>query len=120
METVKQILEHHSYESVKEMDTGTAITVEVSNGMDLVIEKIGGNRVSVGHYYTQHGDLMSDPEIVFQINGDEWIPVRYTHHPSIHEYDENGLLEAKKFATKWSKNLEREGYIEASAKDNPG
>ena len=31
--------------------------------MDLVIEKIWDNRISLSHYYEQIGDLMSDPDM---------------------------------------------------------
>jgi len=58
---------------------------------DLIIEKIAEDRISVGQYYTQHGDLMSDPEIVFKITDDGLVPVRYTHHPYMHQHDRSGL-----------------------------
>jgi len=31
--------------------------------MDLVLEKISDNRISLSHYYEQNGDLMSDPDM---------------------------------------------------------
>lgn len=47
--------------------------------MPLVIEKIGGNMISVAHYYEQNGDLMRDPEIEFLIdtNKEELRPRSY-------------------------------------------
>jgi hypothetical protein len=42
--------------------------------MPLVIEKIAPGRISVAHYYTQMGDLMADPDIVFKVENSEWVP----------------------------------------------
>lgn len=115
MDAVKEILRLHGYSSAEEMESGTSITVEVSGFMDLDIEKIGSNRVSVAHYYKQMGDLMSDPEIVFKITGyGEWQPVRYTQHPFREEHNENGLTRVEKSVRQWSRNLETQGYVKAA------
>ncbi len=113
MGSIKQILRIHGYQTVEEMEVGDHITVEASGFMDLVIEKIGDHRISVGHYYEQHGDLLSDPEIVFKIQGSEWIPVRYTQHPHIHRHNEHGLPQAMEFAKSWDLNLKRQGFAES-------
>lgn len=44
----------------------------------LVIER-HGNEVVVGHYFVQNGDVMADPEIVFDY--ETWSPVEITQHP---------------------------------------
>lgn len=36
--------------------------------MTLSLDKIGSNSVAMAHYYEQNGDLMVDPEIVFDID----------------------------------------------------
>jgi len=81
MNTVIDIVQAHGYQSVHDMDVDDHIRVERDHQMPLPIEKLGDNRLSVAHYYTQRGDVMSDPEIVFLLDGDGWIPVRYTQHP---------------------------------------
>lgn len=118
IEAITRILAAHGYDEVADVPIETHIKIELEGEamMPLVIEKIGENRLSVAHYYTQNGDLMSDPEIVFHINGNEWVPVRYTQHPHIHEYNENGLYNVAKFAKQWSENLDKQGYVEAGRK----
>jgi hypothetical protein len=118
IEAIQQILAAHGYEDVATVPIETHIKIELDGDgmMPLVIEKIGENRISVAHYYVQYGDLMSDPEIVFHIEGNEWIPVRYTEHPHIHDHNENGLYDVAKFAKQWSENLEKQGYVEAGRK----
>lgn len=112
MDAAQQILELAGYESLAEMNVGERATVSVSGLMDLTIEKIGFDRVSVAHYWPQHGDLMSDPEIVFRIEADTWIPVRYTQHPSTHLYDETGLQQIEETVRDWSNRLKQQGFIE--------
>ena len=99
---------------MEEMKVGDYHDLEVPGMMQLTIEKIGENRVSVAHHRTQHGDLMSNPEIVFKIQDNRWIPIRYTQHPGIHRHDENGLHSAKENAKQWSRNLQQQGFIEAA------
>jgi hypothetical protein len=118
MDAISDILGDLGVPSVAEMNVNENYTITVDGFEDLTIEKIGDGRLSVGHYYTQRGDLMSDPEIVFQINCEEWVPIRYTQHPGIHQHDENGLPRVKNYVRKWDKNLESQGYVNA-AKNQP-
>ena len=114
METVTAIVQAHGYDSVHDMAVGDHIKVEHDHQMPLAIEKIGDDRLSVAHYYTQRGDLMSDPEVVFRLTGDTWTPVRYTQHPHIHQHDETGLTGVNAFVTTWDRNLRNQGYITAA------
>lgn len=113
MQAVRDILQAHGYDSVDDMAIGDHIEVDRAEDamMPLVIEKIGAHRLSVAHYYTHMGDLMSDPEIVFHIDNGVWTPVRYTQHPHVHQHDEDGLPSVEAFAADWSRNLERQGYV---------
>lgn len=115
MDAIKKILAAEGYQTVQEMDIEDSVTIEVPEMIDLVIEKTGENRVSVAHYYTQNGDLMSDPEIVFRIDGDRWVPVRYTQHPFIEQHNEDGL-DLDGFEARWSRNLVAQGFVEAARK----
>lgn len=59
------------------------IKIEVKGFMPLSIEHIGtGPRgmplVSVMHYYEQHGDIMRDPDMEFEVGQDgTWYPISY-------------------------------------------
>jgi hypothetical protein len=110
MDAVKEIIQGHGYDSGHDMDVGDHIKVEVDGYMPLTIEKIEDSKLSVAHYYTQRGDLMSDPEIVFRIDGDEWTPVRYTQHPRHHQYNENGLPSVDAFVNTWDRKLKQQGF----------
>jgi hypothetical protein len=113
MDAVKDILEQLGVDSVGEMGVNESYTVEVDGYEGLNIEKIGDGRLSVGHYYTQRGDLMSDPEVVFVVDNGEWRAVRYTQHPLAHEHDEAGL-NLGEFLSTWNKNLRTQGFIDAA------
>jgi hypothetical protein len=117
MEAIKQIIECLGYESVDEMEVEDHHTISVEGYMDLVIEKIREDRLSVAHYYTQNGDLMSDPEIVFDVSRGRWTAVRYTQHPFLHEYDPTGLPDVEAFSSTWSSNLRNQGFVDEACGD---
>lgn len=114
MEAVKEILTAHGFDSVDAMAVEDRVNIEVDGFMSLTIEKVGSNRLSVAHHYVQRGDLMSDPEVVFHIDGGVWTPVRFTQHPRIHRHDEDGLSDVESFCATWSENLRRQGFVEAA------
>ena len=114
MKTVKQILKQFGYDSVDDLELEEEVTVENNGYMDLTVQKTGENRVVVGHYYRQNTDLMADPEVVFKTRDREWIPIRYTQSPGIHQHDENGLRSVQKFVEQWSHNLRTQGFVDAA------
>lgn len=115
MEAAQAILAAHGIDTVDDMDVGDCVTVDLDRWvMEFVIEKISEDRISVGQYYIRHGDRMSDPEIVFHVDGDTWTPVRYTQHPHIHRYDETGLNDVEDFVKQWSRNLTMQGFVNAA------
>lgn len=113
MNAAKDILQRLGVDSVAEMEVNENYTVEVDGYENLTIEKIGDDRVSVGHYHTRRGDLMSDPEVVFVVDSGEWRPVRFTQHPLAHEHDETGL-NLGDFLSTWNKNLRSQGFTDAT------
>ena len=96
------------------MEINEHYTIESEGYEDLTIEKIGDNRLSVAQTYTQRMDLMRDPEIVYEIEDDgNWKPVEYQQDPGIYKRDMDGLS-MDGFIQTWDKNLEQQGFIEAS------
>jgi len=117
MDAVRDIVQAHGYESVAAMPVGDHIEIDPDpdGQMPLVIEKTGEHRVAVAHYYTQRGDVMYDPEIVFHIDNGVWMAVEYTQHPHIYQHDDTGLVDAYDFAVNtWDDQLRTQGYVEAA------
>lgn len=113
MDAISEILSNLGVPSITEMNVNENYTITVDGFEDLTIEKIGDGRLSVGHYYTQRGDLMSDPEVVFVVDNGDWRPVRFTQHPLIHDHDESGL-DLSEFLSTWEKNLRNQGFIDTT------
>lgn len=113
MDAAKDILEQLGVDSVAEMAVNENYTVEVDSYENLTIEKIGDERVSIGHYHTCRGDLMSAPEVVFVVEDGEWRPVRYTQHPLAHQHDEAGI-DIDGFLSTWDQNLRNQGFVTAA------
>jgi hypothetical protein len=109
------------------------IRLEVPGFMRLVIEHIGrgprgGELVSVAHYGEQNGDLMRDPEIVFEVAAGEWHPVSiqqdylgsYREAVFIGEdgkvYIRPALVrDIAAFARIWDRNIKAQGFVDAAA-----
>ena len=114
---------------------GFHLRIENSCWMALVIEDIqqpgpnGLQSVSVAHYFEQNGDLMRDPEMIFELskNTDETILSPYYWRSDVagkeqySTWTEEGcvLVDARlkhdhiDFARLWDRNLRAQGFIEA-------
>lgn len=118
VETAQQILEHNGIQNpVEEMEIGERYEIPAdytAADMDLTIEKVREQEISVAHYYKQRGDLMRDPEIVYRVEDGDWIPVEYTQDPGIYQRDDTGLSSVEDFAETWDRNLRKQGFIEAA------
>lgn len=142
MRTVKTIIDIlGGLEALKK----TAIRIENPPFMVLCIEYIGNGprnmpMVSVAHYGEQNGDLMRDPDMVFEV-GDpafdipkttvgcmkNWGPISYRNdyagldQEAVWE-DEGGrvlvkprlVVELRRFATTWDVNIHDQGFLEAA------
>ena len=101
----------------------TYIRLEAGDGMEpLVIERIGGGRISMAHYYEQMGDLMADPdmEFVFDVGKQELRPRTFQQDNmgvyrtveredgSVNFLQEN---EFSRFTETWLKNLHDQEYL---------
>jgi hypothetical protein len=108
------------------------IRLQVPGFMRLVIEHVGrgprgGELVSVAHYGEQNGDLMRDPEIVFEVAADQWQPVsiQQDYIGSYREavfVGENGKVfvrpaevqDIASFARIWDRNIKHQGFLDAA------
>jgi len=114
----------------------TAIRLTVNGYMPLSVEAIGqsaeGNRlVSICHYGEQNGDLMRDPDMVFEIhaatNAAEPLSFRNDYMgilQEVYNYDDAGKKthvraqlkkELKAFAKTWFSNLKEQGFLSPTA-----
>ena len=116
----------------------TAVRLTVSGFMPLSVEDIGqtadGNRlISICHYGKQHGDLMRDPDMVFEIHA--WAdapaaePLTFRNDymgllQEVYRYDDDGRKthvnirlkqELTSFAKTWFTNLKDQGFLGETA-----
>ena len=114
--------------------TDTAVRIRVDGYMPLSIEAIGtsadGNRlISICHYGEQNGDLMRDPEMVFELftHGEASAaePLSFQNDymgllQEVYRYDESGKkthvntrlkAELKSFARTWFRNIREQGFF---------
>lgn len=107
------------------------VRVEVEGFMRLVIEYVGtglrgGSLVSVAHYYEQAGDLVTDPEVVFEVVRDQWSPVSFEMGGQLYQeivfLGDDGrvmvrpkwLKDTLSFCRMWNRNLRDQGFVKAS------
>ncbi len=128
METLQAIIDRHGgIEALK----ANHIKIKNESYMPLVIEWIGSGPystelVSVAHYYTQNGDAMRDPEMVFIVSARGfWTPMSflqdnlglYQEAVSIRDgkfFMSVALLhDLKEFALMWDRNLSAQGFLNA-------
>ena len=116
------------------LGTDTAVRIRVEGYMPLSIESIGtsadGNRlISLCHYGEQNGDLMRDPEMVFELFAHDEAsaaePLSFQNDymgllQEVYCYDESGKkthvkrrlkAELKSFARTWFTNLKEQGFL---------
>ncbi len=130
MVTVQAIIDQHGgIETLKEK----GIKIENKPYMPLVIEWIGSGPyetelVSVAHYYTQNGDAMRDPEIVFSLSKlGYWMPMSFLqdnlglYQEAVTIRDDSFFFKAalirdlQEFAKTWDRNLAEQGFLAAYA-----
>ena len=120
------------------LGTDTAVRIRVEGYMPLSIEAIStsadGNRlISLCHYGEQNGDLMRDPEMVFELftHGEASAaePLSFQNDymgllQEVYRYDEAGKkthvktrlkAELKSFARTWFTNLKDQGFLGETA-----
>lgn len=94
-------------------ETGESFHLSIENVpyMRLVVEVVAPGEVSVAHYYSQNGDAMRDPEIVFN---SRWLPVEITQDPvGIYRRADPGyyLRGVQELARMWATNIRHQGFV---------
>lgn len=122
------ILLHENYLKLKQIAEGIMtdryhyMKLKAPGFMDLVIEKIWDNRISLSHYYEQNGDLMADPdvEIIVDHNSETVKAATFQQdNMSIYRSAYNGdelkdeylAKELDDFLGDWLKNIKAQGHI---------
>ena len=134
MRNVQKIIVFGGLEALKQRP----IRLQVPGFMRLVIEHVGtgpngGELVSVAHYGEQNGDLMRDPEIVFEVAAGSWHPasIQMDYTGSYREavsVGEDGKVYVRPaevrdilaFSRVWDRNLKAQGFEDAAATKTGG
>ena len=134
MKTVQAIIDRHGgIEALKEK----YLKIKNEPYMPLVIEWVGSGPygtelISVAHYYTQNGDAMRDPEMVFTISKlGFWMPMSF-QQDNLGLYQEaisirdgsfftNAALirQLQEFALTWDRNIAAQGFLKAFTDSRP-
>jgi hypothetical protein len=128
MDAVQAIIDRHGgTEALK----ASYISIENAPYMRLVIEWVGRgpyetDLVSVAHYYTQNGDAMRDPEMVFIVSKQGfWTPMTFQqdnlglYQEAVSIRDGSFFIKAalirdlQEFAKMWDRNIKSQGFLEA-------
>lgn len=140
MATTEKTYQHFAQVLTELLATDTAIRLTVTGYMPLSIEAIGhsaeGNRlISICHYGEQNGDLMRDPEMVFEIHTYASLamaePLSFRNDymgimQEVYRYDDEGKkthvdarlkADLKSFARTWFSNLKQQGFLSAADRE---
>lgn len=120
MYSVQTILEVLGHEEPDDLELGESLTISNDPYMDLVIERVATNCISVMHTTKQNGDTLRDPEVVFDFEENPWKLVRFRQDPAGIDIERiGGIREFSSFINQWDDNLEKQGFIDA-ARDQAG
>jgi hypothetical protein len=108
------------------------ITVIVPGFMPLSVEAIGtgprvGTLVAVHHSREQDGDLLFDPEVVFELIGEAWHPLSFeqsglVYWEAVFVEEGTGRLmcrprlqrDLQRFCRVWDRNIRDQGFVAAA------
>jgi len=98
----------------------TYFQVKREGYMTLNIERISDNRLAMSHVYTQNGDIMRDPEVVFEIDNDGQLVAQTIEHPPmvLNGRELSGAVPIKakdSFLSLWADNLKAQGFLDVQS-----
>ena len=122
--SIEKILKCHGYLDAFQSGDEFHLRLKMRNFDPLVIER-HGNEVAIAHTFIQYGDVMYDPEIVFDF--ETWEPVEITQSPTGgyrrkfiqrdgKTYVDMGFRPSVMALVRvWAKNLRYQGWDHATA-----
>lgn len=137
MTTTEKTYQHFAKVLTDLLGSDTAIRLTVNGYMPLSLEHIGqsaeGNRlIAISHTGEQNGDLMRDPEMVFEIHAHGMAePLSFRNDymgmmQEVYRYDDSGKKthvnarlkqDLKSFARTWFKNLKEQGFLSTANRE---
>ena len=137
MPTTEKTYQHFAKILTDLLGSDTAIRLTVNGYMPLSLEHIGqsaeGNRlIAISHTGEQNGDLMRDPEMVFELHAHGMAePLSFRNDymgvmQEIYRYDDSGKKthvnarlkqDLKSFARTWFKNLKDQGFLSTANRE---
>jgi hypothetical protein len=140
MPTTEKTYQHFAKVLTDLLGSDTAIRLTVNGYMPLSLEHIGqsaeDNRlIAISHTGEQNGDLMRDPEMVFELHAHGMAePLSFRNDymgvmQEIYRYDDSGKKthvntrlkqDLKSFARTWFKNLKDQGFLSTTNRERLG
>ena len=137
MTTTEKTYQHFAKVLTDLLGSDTAIRLTVNGYMPLSVEHIGqsaeGNRlIAISHTGEQNGDLMRDPEMVFELHAHGMAePLSFRNDymgvmQEVYRYDDSGKKthvsarlkqDLKSFARTWFKNLKDQGFLSTAIRE---
>ncbi len=102
---------HRNYKKLNKIATGiiegrySYLKLKANSFMDLTIERLSHNRISITHYYIQHGDLMRDPDMELIIDHEKETIISATFRQDSLGIFQQVYLDDNRWSPKLSKQL---------------
>lgn len=110
------------------LEVGEYLKIKNEPYMDLNVDRLHGNVISMAHNYLQNGDVMADPDMTIEIYPDKREAEALTFQndgfglwQTVYNYDDQGRKvavrprlkrELNSFLLQWLKNLKAQGFGE--------
>lgn len=136
---ITQLAQRHHFDLTQ---PGAHLKLYLEGYMPLVIERLNSTTLSLAHYYTQNGDLIADPDVVFFTGYAEWVPIEITQpatyiaglgplggyqrvatltgdRRAIATYQPQAQADLASFTHTWAANLRHQGWLTHSTTQPP-
>lgn len=102
-------------------DESLFLTAQAEGFMPLTIERLPTNELAVSHTFTQNGDLMRDPEVVFLIDKDGQLQAQTIENPpmvlnGIELIGPRPISPRDNFLNLWADNIRSQGFVPKAKK----